>query len=52
MCHSYVFRPTLAIFRKVVNKAKVKCSHYRLGVAQRVGRGIAVPFHDRGTRRG
>jgi len=22
------------------------------GVAQRVGRGIALPFHDRGTRRG
>jgi hypothetical protein len=23
-----------------------------LGVAQRVGRGIAILFHDRGTRRG
>jgi len=31
---------------------KVKCSRYRPGVAQRVGRGIAVLFHDRGTRRG
>ena len=31
---------------------KVKCSRYRLGVAQRVGRGIALLFHDRGTRRG
>ena len=32
-------------------KAKVKCSRYRPGVAQRVGRGIALIFHDRGTRR-
>ena len=31
---------------------KVKGSRYRLGVAQRVGRGIALLFHDRGTRRG
>ena len=30
---------------------KVKCSRYRPGVAQRVGRGIALLFHDRGTRR-
>ena len=37
----------------VLNQAKnVKFSHYRPGVAQRVGRGIAVLFHDRGTRRG
>ena len=31
---------------------KVKWSHYRPGVAQRVGRGVALLFHDRGTRRG
>ena len=31
---------------------KVTCSRYRPGVAQRVGRGIALLFHDRGTRRG
>ena len=31
---------------------KVKWSRYRPGVAQRVGRGIALPFNDRGTRRG
>ena len=31
---------------------KVKWSSYRPGVAQRVGRGIALLFHDRGTRRG
>ena len=34
------------------SKVKVKWSRYRPGVAQRVGRGIAVLFHDRGTRRG
>jgi len=28
-----------------------KRSRYRPGVAQRVGRGIALLFHDRGTRR-
>jgi len=32
--------------------SKVKWSCYRPGVAQRVGRGIALLFHDRGTRRG
>ena len=31
---------------------KEKYSRYRPGVAQRVGRGIALLFHDRGTRRG
>ena len=30
----------------------VKCSRYRPGVAQRVGRGIALLFHDRDIRRG
>jgi len=33
-------------------KGKGKSSRYRPGVAQRVGRGIALHFHDRGTRRG
>jgi len=33
-------------------KVKVKCSRYRPGVAERVGRGIALLFYDRGTRRG
>ena len=33
-------------------KSKVKWSRYRPGVAQRVGRGIALLFRDRGTRRG
>jgi len=31
---------------------KVKWSRYRPGVAQRVGRGIALLFHNRGTRMG
>ena len=35
-----------------VDNGKGKWSHYRPGVAQRVGRGIALLFHDRGTRRG
>jgi len=30
---------------------KLKWSRYRPGVAQKVGRGIALLFHDRGTRR-
>ena len=33
-------------------KKKVKWSRYRPGLAQRLGRGIALLFHDRGTRRG
>ena len=33
-------------------KVKIKCSRYRPGVTQKVGRGIALLFHDRGTRRG
>ena len=45
----------LTIFRKSVEKIQVKkvnWSRYRHGVAQRVGRGIALLFHDRSTRRG
>ena len=30
----------------------VKFSRYRFGVAQRLGRGIALLFHDRGSRKG
>ena len=32
-------------------KVKVKLSRYRPGVAQKVGRGIALLFHDRSTPR-
>ena len=31
---------------------KIKWSRYRPGVSQRVGRGIALLFHDRSTRKG
>jgi len=34
-----------------VIKKYINCSRHRPGVAQRVGKGIAVLFHDRGTRR-
>ena len=37
---------------KIPYVKKVKWSRYRSGVAQRVGRGIALLFHYRGTRRG
>jgi hypothetical protein len=33
-------------------KVKVKLFLYRPDVAQRVGRGIDLPFHDRGIRKG
>ena len=33
-------------------RGKVKFSRYRPGLAQMVGRGIALLFHDCGTRRG
>ena len=39
-------------FNKLVHVKKVKFSRYRPGVAKRVARGIALLFHDRGTRRG
>jgi len=39
------------IYRRDMKKVKVKWSRYRPGVAQRVGRGIALFFHDRGTSR-
>jgi len=37
---------------KVIHNTKVKWSRHRPGVAQRVGRSIALLLHDRGTRRG
>jgi len=36
----------------LVMLVKVKCSRYRPSVARRVGRGIALLFHDHDTRRG
>jgi len=38
--------------RYFVISKKVKWSRYRPGVAQKVGRDIALLFHDRGTRMG
>ena len=35
-----------------IYKKRIKIFHYRPGVAQRVGRGIVLLFHDGGTRRG
>ena len=42
---------TKIIFSNII-EGKVKCPRYRSGVAQGVGRCIALLFHDRGTRRG
>ena len=36
----------------ILKVKEVKWSRYRPGMAQRVGRGIALLFHDRGTRKG
>ena len=44
--------PVVPIFKKKKKKKKVKWSRYRPGVAYRVGRGKALLFHDRDTRRG
>jgi len=40
------------ILQKAGGKKKVKWSRYMPGVAQKLGKGIALLFHDRGTRRG
>ena len=40
------------ILLRINMKLKLKFSRYRPGYAQRVGRGIALLFHDCGTRRG
>jgi len=42
----------LCAFLNALCIVKVKWSHYRPSVAQRVGRGIALLFNDRSTRRG
>ena len=50
--HKDATRHTTGLICIRSNMVKVKWSRYRPGVAQRVGRGIALLFHDRGTRRG
>jgi len=52
MCLQISFYVHYFSFNSVYSKKKVKWSRYRRGVAQRVGRGIALLFHDRSTRRG
>ena len=47
----YVKSPLIALCELGLIK-NVKWSRYRPGVAQRVGRVIALLLHDRGTRRG
>jgi len=47
--HTYMY---VCIYIYIYIKVNVKWSRYRPGVAQRVGRGIALLLHDRGIRRG
>ena len=50
--HTHTHTHTYIYIYIYICKKKVKWSRYRPGVAQRVDRGIALLFHDRGTRRG
>ena len=50
--YTFVSRILSVLLEGGIKKVKVKRSHYRPGVAQRVDRGIVLLFHDRGTRRG
>ena len=56
MCPSlftlYIFVYNFLYYHNNSDTVKVKWSRYRSGVAQMVGRGIALLFHDRRTRRG
>ena len=44
--------PTLKLLSEISKKKKIKWSRYRPSVTQRAGRGIALLFNNRGTRRG
>ena len=46
----YVFQQQFEVLDSAVHYINV-CSRYRPGLAQRVGRGIALLFHDPGARR-
>ena len=49
----FIRRPKISpALRLRYKNGRIKWSRYRPGVAHRVGRGIALLFHDRGTRRG
>jgi len=49
--YTYIYIFMACRVTQLLKKKKVKCSRYRPGVAQRVGRGISLLFHDRGTKR-
>ena len=49
---NFTSQKNVQIWGRSTYRVKINCSHYRPGVAQRVGRGIALLFHDRGTRSG
>jgi len=49
LCLWNIKRQIVYFHSSTTKKIKVKCSRYRPGVVQRVGRGIALLFHDRGT---
>jgi len=55
---SFASRPTVIFFtwclntRYIFKDGETLCILHRPGMAQRVGRGIALLFHDRGIRRG
>jgi len=50
--HNLLFDMCEETIEQNIKKVKVKWSCYRPGVAQTVGRSIALLFHDSGTRRG
>jgi len=51
-CKVCCFQEEPCTMERYWNVKNVKWSRNRPGVAQRVGRGIALLFHDRGTKRG
>jgi len=50
-CHRVSTQLQLIKYINILRQYKVKWSHYTPVVAYRVGKGIALLFHDRGTRR-
>jgi len=50
--HIHIESPACVYMHVYAYIYKVKWTRYRPGVAQRVGRGIALLFHDSSTRRG
>jgi len=48
----FIFNNSTCCSQNIYIYVKVRWSRYRPGLAQRVGRGIVLLFHDRGTRRG